>query len=1447
MAQLLSPQTVFSLSQVQQVNWFLYQLNPEGLQDKVSLAVRISSTIAMEKVRDIFEQLIDRHPSLRSQYKEKDDRLIQEVYETANLDFKEINANGWSWEELEQQLLDSAKSPFDLEAGSLLRVRLFTRSENDCILLLTLHQLAGDRHSLWVLLSEFLSLYVSEDINSLPSLEKSYRDEVDRELSLLNSSAGEQLKNYWERELVGELPVLSLPTNTSRPLLRTYNGSSCKLAIEPAITRQLQQLAQQQETTIEAILLAAFQVLLYGYTYEEDLLVAILQNRPEFDRVIGNFVNALVERRSISGKSNFKELIQREQGIGNREQEIGKNIDRSNPVFSKATTDDKNYPFPLLVKQLQSSSNSIHSPICQAAFGFYNLDYLENVSQLLEKKATKWGDLELEYIDLPEEKVEFDLTLEAIELQESLLLYFKYNKDFLDDKTITNLPENYDNLLTAILDNYEQQIAKLPVLSEGERKKLLYDWNNTKTDYDLSRCLHQLIETQVEKRPDAVAAVFEDKQITYRELNYRANKLANYLQKQGVKLRDERGKIKDKKQINSSFTPHPSSFTKSEVLVGICVERSLEMVVGLLGILKAGGAYVPIDSGLPQERLRYMLEDSQVPLLLTQKKLTDKLPQHQAEVICLDTDWKKIDREDGNNLVSEVTADNLAYVIYTSGSTGKPKGAMNTHRGICNRLLWMQETYKLDRSDRVLQKTPFSFDVSVWEFFLPLLSGSRLVFAKPGGHTDSAYLVNIIAQQQITTLHFVPSMLQVFLEEKDLERCSSIKRVIASGEALPYELQQRFFARLGCELHNLYGPTEAAIDVTYWECKRNSHLKKVPIGRPVANTQIYILDSYLQPVPIGVPGELHIGGVQVARGYLNRPELTAEKFISNPFEVRGQGSEVRGEELTENTNNSSVPLSPSPTPPLSPSPTRLYKTGDLARYLPDGNIEYIRRIDNQVKIRGFRIELGEIESVLCQHPDIRETTVIARQEKSGGKQLVAYITPDRDKRVQREQGIGNREQDINTSVLSYSFPVSSETKTDDKENNSQTLDPSNIRNFLKERLPEYMVPAAFVVLEYLPLTPNGKVNRRALPEPDISSFSRANNYVSPRDEIEEKLVQIWSQLLNINPVGVKDSFFNLGGHSLLAINLMAKIRSNFGKKLPLTSLFTSPTIEDLANLIRSSSDTSSYSPLVPIQPKGNKSPFFCVHPAGGHVLCYVNLSRYLGDDRPFYGLQAQGFNEGEEALTKVEDMASLYVKAIREFKPEGPYQIGGWSFGGVVAYEIAQQLQKQGQEVSLLVLLDSYVPILLDKNKKIDDVYLVGVLSRVFGGMFGLDNLVSPEELEGLSVEEKINYIIEKARQVGIFPPEVGQQENRRILDVLVGTIKATYAYKRQPYPGKVTVLRAENKHIMASDPQLVWVELFSILDAKEVEIILTPGNHYTFILEPHVRVLADNLASCLS
>ncbi|MBE9128404.1 MULTISPECIES: non-ribosomal peptide synthetase [unclassified Coleofasciculus] len=1330
MTELLThPLVSLPLSQNQQVNWFLYQLEPQGLADKVFFALRIKSPVDSDVIKTAVQALINRHPSLRSTYGDRDGQLIQEIHDTVEVNLEEIDASLWSREDLNDQLLQAAKRPFNLEQDSVLRVSFFTRSATDHILLITIHKIACDWESLFILIDEFLTLYDQPE-TELPLLKQSYKNAVQREINRLNSSQGKKLKTYWQNQLAGELPVLELPTTNSRPPLRTYTGSSYRFEINQELTQQLRQLAQKEGVTTEAILLTAFKVLLYRYTGEEDILVGLRKtqrSQPEFARVIGNCSNVVVARDGISGNRTFTEVLK----------QVSHTLTEINTY--------QEYPFPLLVKQFQSPSTFSHSPICQASFSLQTWHHLTTISSLFDATANQkpitCGQLELEYVELPQQNVEFDISLEVIELRESGLGYFKYNSDLLEAATIAQITRHFQNLLAAIVSQPQQPVAQLPMLSDAEQQQILYDWNATQTDYDLSQCLHQLIEAQVEETPNAVAVVVENEQLTYRDLNSRANQLAHYLQKLGV---------------------------KSEVFVGLCVERSLEMVVGLLAILKAGGAYVPIDPNYPAERIAYMLADSQVPVLLTQEKLVAQLPETQSQIIGIDSHWEKISLESNENLDSGVQPENLAYVIYTSGSTGKPKGAMNTHRGICNRLLWMQEAYQLTSEDRILQKTPFSFDVSVWEFFWTLMTGACLVVAKPGGHQDSSYLVNLIAQQQITTLHFVPSMLQIFLEEKRLERCNSLKRVICSGEVLPFDLQERFFSRLDCELHNLYGPTEAAIDVTYWQCKPESTLRIVPIGRPIGNTQIYILDSLLQPVPIGVAGELYIGGVGVARGYLNRPDLTEEKFIPNLFEN-----------------------------------SKLYKTGDLARYLPDGTIEYLRRIDYQVKIRGFRIELGELEAVLNQHSTVRDCVVVARTN-SVTQQLAAYIVP-----------------------------------------NDNPPTPTELRQFLKDKLPDYMIPAAFVVLESLPLTPNGKVNRRALPVPDKSSFLE-NHFVPPRNSIEQQLAQIWSDLLNINPVGVKDNFFELGGHSLLAIKLMAKIQQQFGKTLPLASLFTSPTIEDLANLLQTSTQIS-FSPLIPIQPKGTKSPFFCIHPAGGHVLCYVKFSRYLGSDQPFYGLQAQGFNEGEEALTTIEEMASLYVKAIREFQPEPPYQVGGWSFGGVVAYEVAQQLHAAGLEVSRLAILDSYVPILLDKKKKIDDVYMVGVLSRVFGGMFGQDNLVAPDELQGLSVKEKIDYIIDKARKVGIFSPDTSREQNQRILDVLVGTLKATYAYKRRPYPGKVTVFRAQQKHIMASDPQLVWVELFSILDAGDIEVIDVPGSHYTFILEPHVPVLAERLGACLS
>jgi amino acid adenylation domain-containing protein len=650
------------------------------------------------------------------------------------------------------------------------------------------------------------------------------------------------------------------------------------------------------------------------------------------------------------------------------------------------------------------------------------------------------------------------------------------------------------------------------LLTEQERQHILVDWNATTRDYPYEQCLQQLFEAQVARTPDAPAALFERSSLTYQQLNERANQLAHYLQRLGI---------------------------GPDRLVGVYMERSLEMVIGLLGILKAGGAYVPLDPTYPTERLAFMLEDlaptpcsgedamgggrtqgdapTEQVIVLTQSHLMGQLPEHNAHVICLaiaheDDDVGSLQLIDGrraetdgrdeiwplqetHNPICQATSHNLAYVIYTSGSTGKPKGAMNTHRGICNRLLWMQEEYQLTAADAVLQKTPFSFDVSVWEFFWPLLTGARLVIARPEGHKDSAYLISLIQEQQITTLHFVPSMLQIFLEEPALETCTSLRQVICSGEALSYELQERFFAHHPAALHNLYGPTEAAIDVTYWACQRHSERHSVPIGYPIANTQLYILDPDGNPVPVGVQGELYIGGVGVARGYLNRPELTAERFVRDPF--------------------SSHP------------DARLYRTGDIARYLPDGAIECLGRFDQQVKLRGFRIELGEIETVLLHYPAVREAVVTVREDIPGDKRLVAYVVFHKDLRASTPE----------------------------------------LQQHMQQHVPPYMVPSVFMELAAFPLNTSGKVDRRALPAPDTLRPALQHPFVAPRTTTEQVIADTWAQVLGVDRVGIDDNFFALGGHSLLAMRATTLLRTLLQIEIPLRSFFAAPTVAQFATLV----------------------------------------------------------------------------------------------------------------------------------------------------------------------------------------------------------------------------------------------------------------------------------------
>jgi thioesterase domain-containing protein len=679
----------------------------------------------------------------------------------------------------------------------------------------------------------------------------------------------------------------------------------------------------------------------------------------------------------------------------------------------------------------------------------------------------------------------------------------------------------------------------------------------------------------------------------------------------------------------------------------------------------------------------------------------------------------------------------------------------------------MQDAYQLNATDTVLQKTPFSFDVSVWEFFWPLLTGSRLVLAQPGGHRDNAYLIKLINSKQITTLHFVPSMLQAFLEAVAVETCRSLRRVICSGETLSVGLQRRFFERFNnCELHNLYGPTEAAVDVTYWQCKPDDESRTVPIGKPIANLKIYLLDRRGQPVPVGVVGELHISGVGLGRGYLERPQLSAERFIPDPF------SAERG--------------------------SRLYRTGDIARYMADGNIEFLGRMDHQVKVRGFRIELGEIESVLSSHPEITESVVLVQEGKQGDKRLVAYIVSE------------------NKTAI------------------------SELREYLRERLPEYMIPAVFIVLDAIPLTPNGKIDRRALPAPDQARPELGEGFVAPRTAVEQKVAGIWEELLDVRSIGVRDDFFSLGGHSLLAVRVMARIQASFGQHLPLASLFQGATIEKQASLLHEQPREQSASALVSIQPKGEEVPFFCVHPGGGNVLCYRELSNHLGFERPFYGLQARGLDENQVPQTRIEDMAAYYIAAIRSVQPDGPYLLGGWSMGGVVAYEMAQQLGAQGQQVSLLALMDSRP--FIDDAAPLEEITLLVNFARDLG--LSVDGLkFSTDELAKLDSEELLSYVLQRAMEAGIVPQDIQLAHARRLFEVFKINVRAMQSYRPQPSSTRVTLLKAEQATVETPDETMGW----GALTSGKVEIHTVPGSHFTIVREPYVRSLAEQLADCIN
>ncbi len=859
--------------------------------------------------------------------------------------------------------------------------------------------------------------------------------------------------------------------------------------------------------------------------------------------------------------------------------------------------------------------------------------------------------------------------------------------------------------------------------------------------------IYQLFEAQVERTPDAVAIVCQDQQLTYWELNARSNQLAHHLQALGV---------------------------RPGVLVGICMERSLEMIVGLLGILKAGGAYITLDPTYPKERLSFMLEDTQVSILLTQSRLAKEHPLQISQSLCLDTDWDTIARESEENPVSEVTPQHLAYIMYTSGSTGKPKAVQMPHTSVWHYVQSINNVLQVQASDIYLHTASFSFSSSLRQLMVPLSQGSKVIVATYEQTRNPLSLFELIHKQGVTVFDTVQSVWRHGLQaleslhqtSQEMLKQSQLRLALFSGGLLPCPLFKKVRTALGNQTRiiNIYGQTET-IGVCAYPIPTDFNKEQgyVPVGYPLAHTQVYVLDEHLQQVPVGESGELHVAGLGLARAYLNRPDLTTEKFISNPF------------------SDETV--------------SRLYKTGDVARYLPDGTLEILGRTDHQVKIREMRIELGEIESVLEQHPTVRETVVVAREDVSGEKRLIAYVVPK--------------------LVADESNP---------------TIDKKELRKFLTEKLPEYMVPSAFVVLAALPLTPNGKIDRSALPTPEQVRQESEETFVAPQDELELQLTKIWEKVLGIQPIGIRDNFFELGGHSLLAVQLFAEIEQIAGSKLPLATLLQAPTIQELARILREDGGSVPWSSLVTIQPNGSKSPLFCIHPVGGNVLEYLNLVGYLGSEQPVYGLQAQGLDAKQAPLNRVEDMATHYIQEIRTVQPQGPYYLAGFSFGGLVAYEMAQQLHTQGQKVTLLALFDTRSPKLLGNHPSVVN----SILMRL-------------GHLWQLEPKEKLDYLQSIVRwyfNKGDYKDYLRRQlpESLQNFEVLDTNLEASRNYVPQDYPGSVTLFRCSIQDPKyCHDRPLGWGEL-----AGGVEIHDVPTYHDRILREPHVRVLAEKLKLCL-
>jgi aspartate racemase len=1308
------------LSYNQQGLWVLNQLMPGESVYHSPTAARLRGQLDVPALQKALQAIFARHDGLRTVFRTIDGAPVQLVQDIT-LDVPVIDLSAADETEREAEALNilrhEARRPFDLSIGPLMRAVIVRMREDEHILLATLHHIVTDGWSFGIIhreLSSFYEAFADGGPSPFAELPIQYTDYAMWQREWFEGEVYASQLVYWKKQFATMPPALELPADHPRPSVQAYRafrGDQQTITLSADLTRRIRKLCQQENITLFMVLMAAYQILLHRYTGEEDIVVGTpIAGRPvpEIEDLIGLFINTLAIRAQVSSGATVREFLNHVKQV----------------ALGAYTNQD--LPFERLVKELQPDRTLAHNPLFQVMF----------VLQSEEILPLNLSGIRAEHFRIDHVMANFDLTLDIVEHEDTLVCLFESNADLFDADTIARMTGHFENVLESITANAEQKISEVQLLSDNERRQLLYEWNDTTAAGRDASSIQEMFERQVDQTPDSVALVCDGQELTYRELNERANQLARYLRERGV---------------------------GPDTMVAMCLHRSAHLIIALIGILKAGGAYVPLDPAYPEGRLEFMMADSGAPLLVTEKSLANKIAAPVDSIICIDEIADELSQRSQTNPEPFTQAEDLAYVIYTSGSTGKPKGVLVPHRSVVNLLASVRQTPGMTSDDVVLAITTVSFDIAVSEVIQPLTVGARMVLVSRETASDGTRLLKTIRDEKVTFIDATPATWRLLLAA-GWEGTPGLT-AICTGEAMPLDLAQLLTER-AARVWNGYGPTETTVWSSFYEVPRD--LRRVLIGRPVANTAAYVLDANGQPVPIGVSGELFIGGECVTRGYHNRPELTAERFLPDPFRPGA----------------------------------RMYKSGDIARYLADGNIECLGRNDNQVKLRGYRIELGEIEAALNEHHAVREAVVVPHKQNDD-QRLVAYLVP-----------------------------------------RNGSLHHSEVREFLQTRLPDYMVPSLFMTVPSFPLSPAGKVDRRALPAPDDFKREADQGFVAPSDELELKLTRIWEQVLRVSPVGVNENFFDLGGHSLLAVKLFAEVEKNFGRNLPLATLFQAPTVRQLARVLRDEGWQAAWSSLVPIQTAGTRTPFFCMHSVGGNVLEYHELARLLGPSQPFYGLQAKGLDGKSEPHTSIKEMAAHYIKEMREVQPAGPYLLGGRSSGGTIAFEMACQLEAAGETVALLALFDTF-PAGYFKLLDLSRGQRLARRARKWQSHF--NNLRSLNTAGKLQyVATKLHYAPDKVKhKVYRRAYKIYQKFGKALPAVLQSIEQINFAavkdYNPQTYSGDLTLFLATD--LTADyDSKDGWRELVK----GRIETHEIPGNHLNIIKEPGVRMLAEKLRAAL-